>query len=795
MAIALAAGTMVTLEAAGLRGRVLDVQGAVVPTVTLRLQERNGGSERSTLSRSDGTYQFSNLSPGSYLLEGQTEDSLLSGSTIIVIERDSVQDLELGVAPSSIQVVVTASSTPLEQQETARALDAVDAKEIARRGEMTVAEALRTLPGVRVQQLRGPGSFVTVQSRGMRAQDTALLIDGIRFRDAASIQGGATAFYQDLAIVDLEQVELLRGTGSSLYGSHAMGGVINVRSRRGGGEPHGEIRAEGGGLGLLRGVARAGGGLGDDRFQYSGGLSHLNVTRGHRNASPYRNSSAQGSARFVPIPTVSISGRVWGSDSFRTLIESPSFPAAVVANFPTTGNVPARALPETQLARLERGEPYEAGSATFVPDQIDSDSRNASSFLAAALVLRQELSPGNSYQVSFQSIESARRYQDGPAGAGAFEPPVSNDSRYDGQIRTLVARTDHRIGAAHLASIGFEFESERYTNFNTDESPSPLENSTEIDQANYALFAQDQVRALGGSLHINLSGRVQHFIQGSPLYSGTSGPYGAEPPEEAGRGYVGDASVAYFVKSSGTKLRAHVGNGFRAPSLYERFGGSFSSYSGTFNFWGDPRLKPERSMATDFGIDQWLAGSSARLSASYFYTDLSEIIFFDFANFPANDPFGRFGGYRNSSGGIARGVEISGQVSPRSGTSVSGSYTFTNAESRTPTIGTSYYQIPGNSSHLYTATASQWIGRRFSLAFDLFGASDYVLSPWGAQGRRVVFGGPLKADLVGRYEHPVGESKHLEFYGKAENVFNHDYFEDGFASPGVWVIAGIRYRF
>ena len=783
------------LQAGSLSGRVLDPHGAAVVNARLRLFDRDGGTVRSARSRMDGTYLFPSLLPGEYLLEGETPDASLAGSRALEVGGQTRFDLDLAVSASTVEIVVTASSTPAPQAEIAKALDAVDDEEIALRDEYSLAEALRSTPGVRVQQLRGPGSLVTIQTRGLRTYDTALLVDGMRFRDAASSQGDATAFYQDLMLVDTDRVEFMRGSGSSLYGSHAIGGVINVSAHRGGGRPHGEIRAEGGGLGMLRGTARAGGGLAEDRFQYSGGLSHLNVTRGYRGASPYRNSSAQGWARYSFRPNLSLSGRVWAADSFRSTVESPAFPAAVVANFPATGRVQATALPVSQLARLERGEPYSAGGATFVPDQIDPDSRNSSAFLVAAFTLRHDISPRSAYQLSYQSLETGRRYRDGPGGPGAFDPPVSNDARYDGETHTILARADHRVGKSHLASFGYEFESEAYLNFNTDESPSPVESSTGIDQASHAVFVQDQIRLLDGSLHINLSGRSQRFALGSPRYSGTPGPYAGAAIDAARSSHTGDAAVAYFVKSSGTKFRSHVGNGFRAPALFERFGGTYSSYSGSFTYWGDPRLRAERSVAADFGIDQWLHDAAIRLSATHFYTSLSDTIVFDFANFPANDVFGRFGGYRNSGGGIARGVEVSAQVAPSSGTKVRGSYTYTNSDSRTPTIGPDYFQIPGLSAHVYAATATQWFGKRLNVTFDLFAASDYVLSPYGAQGRHLVFGGPVKADIVFRYDLPVAESKRLEFYGKVENVFNHDYYEDGFGSPGAWMIAGIRFRY
>lgn len=782
------------LEADSLRGQVLDPHGAVVANARLRLFDRGGGTVRNAQSRDDGTYLFLNLSPSEYLLEGEAADATLAGSRGLQVDGDTSFDLDLAVSASTVEIFVTASTTPLVRDEVAKALGAVDDQEIALRDEFSLAETIRNTPGVRVQQLRGPGSLVTIQTRGLRTHDTALLVDGMRFRDAASTQGDATAFYQDMTLVDTDRVEFLRGTGSSLYGSHAIGGVINVNAHKGGGRPHGEIRAEGGGLGMLRGIARAGGGIAEDRFQYSGGLSHLNVTRGYRGASPYRNSSAQGWARYSFRPNLSLSGRVWGADSFRSVVESPSFPAAVVGNFPDTGIVPAIALPVSQLSLLERGQPYSVGNATFVPDQIDPDSRNSSAYLVTAVTMRHDISPGSSYQLSYQRVETGRRYQDGPGGPGPYDPPVSSDSRLDGEIHSVVARTDQRVGKAHLASFGYEFESEGYLDFNSDESPSPVESTMGIDQSSHAVFAQDQVRLLEGSLHISLSGRAQRFARGSLQYSGNPGPYASFPADSLGSSYTGDAAVAYFVKSSGTKLRSHIGNGFRAPALYERFGGSFSSWSGGFNYWGDPRLNPERSVAADFGIDQWFLDTSVQLSGTYFYTNLAETIIFDFANFPADDKFGRFGGYRNSGGGIARGVEVSAQVAPSPGTSIRGSYTYANSDSRTPTIGPDFFQIPGHSAHVYTAMATQWIGKRFNVTFDLFAASDYILSPYGATGRRLLFDGPIKADVVFRYDMPLADSKRLELYGKVENVFNHDYFEDGFGSPGAWMIGGIRFR-
>ena len=136
--------------------------------------------------------------------------------------------------------------------------DIVDRSDLDRRGVESVAEGLREVPGLRVTQRGGPGSYTTIQTRGLRVFDTAVLVDGMRFRDVAATQGDAGSFIADLMLVDTGRIEVLRGAGSSLYGTNAMGGVVNIVTDSGSGRFHGGITADGGGLGEFRGLARVG---------------------------------------------------------------------------------------------------------------------------------------------------------------------------------------------------------------------------------------------------------------------------------------------------------------------------------------------------------------------------------------------------------------------------------------------------------------------------------------------------------------------------------------------------------
>ena len=779
-----------------LSGRILDPSGGAVARVSLRLFDRSTGQLRQATSAQDGGYRFQNIPPGDYLLEGAVSRSSLGGSEEVSVRGDRILDLELAISAANVEVMVTASSLPQSIEETAKAVDVVTAGEIAMRNEFSVAEAVRHIAGVRVQTLEGPGSLTTIQTRGLRIHDTAVLIDGMRFRDAASPQGDATAFLGAMTTLGAERIEFLRGSGSSLYGSNAMAGVLDITSRQGGGRPHAEIRFEGGGLGLLRGVVGVAGGLRADRFAYSGNVSHINVTKGVRDGNPYRNNAAQGSASYSLLPGMSLTGRLLYTGDYLASTESPAFPAEVLANFPATGPVRAVALPTDQLELYERRLPFDAGRATFVPSQMDPDGRQSARVITGNVTFRHQITPFTSYRVAYQGVDTRRAFIDGPASGGDFEPAVGTRSRFEGRIDTVQVRLDTYAGDRNLVVLGYEFEREEYLDFAASDGADPPLGQVSIEQDSHAVFLQDQVRLFDNRLQVTMGGRAQFYALGTPSFSGTGNPYQGAALDRPPAAYTADVSVAYFSPGTQTKLRAHAGNSYRSPSPYERFGGTFSSFTGTFDYWGDPRLRPERSVAVDGGVDQWVLGSRVRLSGTVFYTNLQETVVFDFVNFPAaGDPFGRFGGYRNSGGGIARGVELGTQLSPAQGSNLQVAYTYTNSDSRTPTIGTDFFQVQGISDHVFAFTATQWIARRFNVTFDFSAAGDYILSPFGAGGRQLVFDGPVRGDVVARYLLGFGADRSAEIYVKVENVFDRRPYEDGFLGPGVGAVAGFRVEY
>ncbi|MBI1763189.1 MAG: TonB-dependent receptor [Acidobacteria bacterium] len=777
-----------------LSGRVTDAQGAAVTNATITVYARANHARVNAVTDSQGGYHFARLSSGAYLLTVEAAGFARAVHTVTVEGKTTQLDLQLNTAGINDGVIVTATGTPQAVDEVSKSVSTISAAEIEQRNEFSLAEALRLTPGLRVQQNGGPQAFTAIKTRGLRNEDTAILLDGFRFRDASSIAGDALSFISDLLVVNPNSVEVLRGSGSSLYGTNAIGGVINVVSDEGGGAPHGQVQLEGGQLGLFRTRATLAGGFNENRFVYSAGLAHLNVASGLDGNDAARNTSAQGFARYQLTPAATLSGRLYASKVFAQLNDSPF--NAPTANLPASGIIKAIPLALAQQRLFETGRTYNLGNATFFPDLNDPDYRRQAGYFSGALRFNHALNSRLSYELSYNSLLTARAFRDGPQGV-RFEPQFNNRSGFDARIDTVNARFDLLANRLNQFTGGYEFEREAFDNPTEDENPNPAQRvnaRTKVSQRSHALFVQDQLRLLGQRLQISLAFRAQHFqlarpdfFGGAPVFTNASFP---APPNA----YTGDGSIAYFIKTSGTKLRAHVGNGYRAPSLYERFGSGF--FGGSFSAYGDPRLRPDRSIAVDGGVDQSFLAGRVKASATYFYTRLQEVTFFDFSGFinPATDPFGRFGGYRNTGGGLARGVELSVQAKPTRTTDVQFSYTYTNSDQRRPSSVAGFIPAFGISAQQFSAYMNHRVGKRMDVTFDLFAANRYFLA-LGFPSRAFQFDGPVKADLGASYTLPVGNDRSWRFYGKVDNVLNRVYFESGFRTPPAQFSGGASYRF
>ena len=144
------------------------------------------------------------------------------------------------------QVVVTPSRAEESAANVASAITVIDRTEIERAvgSGATVADILKGLPGLNIAQSGGPGGETNVRIRGADSDQTLVMIDGVRINDPAST--GSEFDFAVFSLVNVERIEILRGPQSGLYGGDAIGGVINIITRKGDGPPQGFAAIEGG---------------------------------------------------------------------------------------------------------------------------------------------------------------------------------------------------------------------------------------------------------------------------------------------------------------------------------------------------------------------------------------------------------------------------------------------------------------------------------------------------------------------------------------------------------------------
>ncbi|PWB58533.1 MAG: TonB-dependent receptor [Nitrosomonadales bacterium] len=164
-------------------------------------------------------------------------------------------------------VVVTATRSPQPIQNLVADVSVITAADIRAAGQSTLAEVLQAQPGVEISSNGGPGTTTSVYLRGANAGHTLVLVDGMRIGSATT---GSTAL-ENIPLDQVERIEILRGPASHLYGSEAIGGVIQIFTRSGKGAPAANFSAGIGSFNTQTLSAGYGGESGGNRFSFQAG--------------------------------------------------------------------------------------------------------------------------------------------------------------------------------------------------------------------------------------------------------------------------------------------------------------------------------------------------------------------------------------------------------------------------------------------------------------------------------------------------------------------------------------------
>ena len=320
-----------------------------------------------------------------------------------------------------------------------------------------------------------------------------MLLDGLRVRDSADINGSSFPFISDFTPTDLDRVEILRGSGSSIYGTNAIGGVINLVPKPGAGRARFDAGFEAGGLGLFRERLQGSGGIGE-RAGFSFGLSRTDVRKGVDGNDQYGNTSGTGRFQIALTPSIDVAANFYGASSNARTNDSPQpLPGAFASTQP--------------FPRAIEGD-------TFHADFENPDQGRRNSIWVAAIRFSHRVNQNVSYTIAYQRVSPRRRNYNGPAfdprfvslvPFGEFEFTSINNGGTD----TLDARANVSLGDANLVTAGFEFENESLFQRFTSAFGAPP--GTTDRQRTFALFAQDQIVLLDGRLQISLGARAQSF--------------------------------------------------------------------------------------------------------------------------------------------------------------------------------------------------------------------------------------------------------------------------------------------
>ncbi|WP_263357031.1 TonB-dependent receptor [Acidicapsa ligni] len=236
-------------------GHVLDPHGSAISHAAVTLRNSLNGAAQQTETNATGEYSFNTVSPGEYILTASATGLAAAVRTVQIrqgIEATSA-DVSLTVATVEQNVTVVSASRVEElQQDSPLPVDVITRERIQRTGFENVADVLSELPGVVTRNNASYSGSSQEQIDGIASQDVLVLQDGLPLVGARGINSGIIDL-DEQNIGRLDRVEVVRGAASSLYGTDAIGGVINLITHEPTHPFEGGLRVSGGTLGAFDG--------------------------------------------------------------------------------------------------------------------------------------------------------------------------------------------------------------------------------------------------------------------------------------------------------------------------------------------------------------------------------------------------------------------------------------------------------------------------------------------------------------------------------------------------------------
>ncbi len=470
--------------------------------------------------------------------------------------------------PDFPETIVTATRIPTPAERVPAAVTVLTRTDIEERGYQTLAEALRAVPGMRLVQQGGPGQPASAFLRGANSNLVLVLLDGVPVNDPSE-PNGAFNFGNDL-LFDIERIEVVRGPASSLYGSGAIGGVVNLVTRR---------AAPG------RAVQGYGEVAGGTERTLRGGLGVM----GEVGAVDYLFSANGLQTRGFDITPPRLAGDTGERDGLRAAAG--------------TARVGVRLDAGTRVEALLR---WRENDSDFDNVPRDDPNMEANDRRWYGQLRGETALLGGAWTTGLRAAvtQDRRIYTNRP------DPQSAANTRdtYDGERLTLDWGNRLRLpSAGPLTESALAFGA----TFNEDRVESGFGTG--------AFRTLTDARAQSGAIHAGWQARLLERLDLS---------FGLRHDEaEDFDGFTSwRAGAVYALPELASRLRVAAGTAFRAPTLYQRFGRSAT-------FRGNPDLKAEDSFGWEIGVDTDIAGFGrpdlATFSATWFESRIDNLINFN----------------------------------------------------------------------------------------------------------------------------------------------------------------------
>ena len=491
-------------------------------------------------------------------------------------------------------------NVPSRSVNTGSSISVVNGQTIAATNPGSLVDALRTVPGLDITETGGPGSTTMVRLRGANTGQTLVMIDGIRINDPTAASGDFD--FSTLAPGVIDHIEVLKGPQSALYGSDAIGGVINIITRKGTGPAQFNVRTEAGSYGTVATTGSVIGSQGPWSYAATGSGEHSNGFSRYGYRIPAIEAKFPNGLEKDGFDRTAGSARI-GYDAG----EGVRLESGIMSSFTRTAyDAATGAFPDTpSTASLLLQQVW--GRASF--DTLDGKLTHSFNVFETHA---DRLFDDVSYKINMLPQNTTSTLSDFIGNSMGAE--------YQGNLK---------MGAFGSLVFGSRTQHDTANTSTTNllPIPGPQVGGLAATQDTNSLFALWSL-PIGERLNFTLGGRVDDVAN-------------------VARFETWRTTAAYTITETGTKFHASAGTGAKAPTLFQLYAPGF----------GNSSLSPEQSFGYDAGVDQSFLNGRATLSVTGFGNQFSNLIQFVFD--PVAFPNGH---YINVARAATDGIEVGAMV-------------------------------------------------------------------------------------------------------------------------------------